>query len=344
VAFKRLVRPLVKTPQNDLWERQRVFNLILLEQLQRLRDLEQWVREVQAPRLDHLEAVWRVGLSEVMGHNDALFARLDQKLDFLRRETRDIWARFGAALARAEALPPGALAAAHREAVYFELERRYRGTEEEIARRLEVYLPWLESAGGPVLDLGCGRGEFLELLVRRGVPGFGVDASSEMVAECQKKGLNVQKGDLFSVLAENQEASLGAVVAFHVIEHLPPAEIDRLVRLAWRALRPGGVCILETPNPRSLVVAARNFWLDPTHVRPVHPESLRLSYEAAGFAPIELLELRPFADSERLPEIPIDGLEGSARELADSLNRLRDRLDELLFAPQDYALIGTRPH
>jgi hypothetical protein len=76
----------------------------------------------------------------------------------------------------------------------------------------------------------------------------------------------------------------------------------------------------------------------------VHPESLRLSYEAAGFAPIELLELRPFADSERLPEIPLDGLEGSARELADSLNRLRDRLDELLFAPQDYALIGTRPH
>ncbi len=343
VAFKKLLRPLVKTPQNDLWERQRMFNLILLEELQRARDLNCLVREVQEPRLNHLEGVWRVGLAEVMGHNDALFARLDQKLDRLRRETREIWGRFSAALARAETLPPGALAVTHREAVYFELERRYRGTEEEIASRLEIYLPWLERAGGVVLDLGCGRGEFLALLLARGIPCRGVDASAEMVSECQRKGLEVRQEDLFQALSVVEEGSVGAVVAFHVIEHLSPSDVERLVRLARRALKPGGVCILETPNPRSLVVAARNFWLDPTHVRPVHPQSLRLSFEAAGFDPIELLEMRPFAEAERLPEIPVDKVDRAHRELADALNRLRDHLDDLLFAPQDYALIGTRP-
>ena len=128
-----------------------------------------------------------------------------------------------------------------------------------------------------------------------------------------------------------------------VFEHLPPAAVDRLVRLAWRALVPEGVLILETPNPLSIVVAARNFWLDPTHRRPVHPETLRLVFEQAGFDPIERVELRPFAADDRLPEIDLAELSGEQRVLAQRVNELRDRLDDLLFGNQDYALIGTRP-
>lgn len=101
--------------------------------------------------------------------------------------------------------------------------------------------------------------------------------------------------------------------------------------------------ILETPNPLSVVVAARNFWLDPTHRRPVHPESLKLSYEQAGFDPVERVDLRPFPDRDRLPEIDIDRLPDEARAVGHHLNDLRDRLDDLLFGFQDYAMVGIKP-
>jgi SAM-dependent methyltransferase len=237
------------------------------------------------------------------------------------------------------------IARAHEEHGYLELERRYRGTEEEIRERIAAYLPYFKDvpAGAPVLDLGCGRGEALALLWDHGIGGRGVDFSARMVQLCRDRGLEAQEGDLFAVLAGVPEGTLGGVVSFHVIEHLPAAALYRLVRLAWRALKPGGVLILETPNPLSLVVAARNFWLDPTHVRPVHPESLKLMYELAGFDPVERLDLRPFLAGDRLPEIDLAKLPPEQHLLADQINRLRDRLDELLFGYQDFGMVGRKP-
>jgi SAM-dependent methyltransferase len=349
VAVKRLFRPLVKVPQNDLWERQQIFNLILLEHLQRAGE----VRDEHRRRLEYLEALDAEGIHEIMRHNDALFARADQKLDRYRREVRDLLGSLGAALAVVQTAEPSqaleTVSRAHEEHGYLELERRYRGTEEEIRERIAAYLPWLRKvpAGAPVLpvlDIGCGRGEALALLRDHGIPGRGVDSSARMVALCRERGLEAEEGDAFATLAALPEGSLGGVVSFHVIEHLPPGSLDRLVRLAYRALSPGGVLILETPNPLSMVVAARNFWLDPTHLRPVHPESLKLMYELAGFEPVERLDLRPYPDSERLPEIDLAKLPEEQRALADRVNRLRDRLDELLFGYQDFGMIGTKPH
>ncbi|HEX6201643.1 MAG TPA: methyltransferase domain-containing protein [Thermoanaerobaculia bacterium] len=354
VAVKRLLRPLFRAPVADLWDRQRVFNLILAEHVERLDALR---RDLDG-RLGHLEHFLPIGLDEALAHNDALYARVDQKLDRYRREARDLSAALAAALAAGEggagageggegaaAPEPGALARALDERAYLELERRYRGTEEEIAERLERYLPWLREApaGKPVLDLGCGRGEALAVLAAAGVPARGVDSSAEMVARCRERGLDAAVGDLFAALADAAPGSLGGVVSFHVVEHLPPASIGRLLHLAYRALAPGGLLILETPNPLSVVVAACSFWLDPTHVRPVHPESLRLLFELAGFDPVEHLELRPFPERERLPEIELAAVAEEQRALADRVNRLRDRLDDLLFGHQDYALVGTKP-
>jgi SAM-dependent methyltransferase len=360
VAAKRLLRPLFRAPVADLWDRQRVFNLILAEHLERLEAL----RADLDRRLGHLEGFVPVALDEALAHNDALYARVDQKLDRYRREARDLSAALAAALAvspggaaREEAggaaeagsaadpsLDPAGLARALDERAYLELERRFRGTEEEIAERLRRYLPWLTRApaGRPVIDLGCGRGEALAVLAAAGVPARGVDASAEMVARCRERGLDAEVGDLFAALAATAPGSLGAVVSFHVVEHLPPSSIGRLVHLAWRALAPGGLLVLETPNPLSLVVAAQRFWLDPTHVRPVHPEALRLVFELAGFDPVEHLELRPFPAGERLPEIDLAALPAEQQALADRVNRLRDRLDDLLFGHQDYALVGIR--
>lgn len=346
VLAKRLLRPLVRLPQNDLWERQRTFNLILIERLARAQEVEYDVRR----RLDYLEALNAEGVRELMAHNDALFARADQKVDRYRREARDLLGSLGAALATLKEAGPTLEAVenvdrAHQEHGYFELERRYRGTEEEIRERIAAYLPYLARipSGAPVLDLGCGRGEALALLRDQGMAARGVDGNARMVAQCLERGLAVEEGDLFEVLAAAPEGSLGGVVSFHVIEHLPLPALDRLVHLAYRSLAPGGVLILETPNPLSLIVAARNFWLDPTHLRPVHPESLRLAFELAGFDPVERLDLRPFLPADRLPEIDLATVPAEQQPLADQVNRLRDRLDELIFGYQDYGLIGTRP-
>jgi SAM-dependent methyltransferase len=343
VFLKRLFRPLVKVPQNDLWERQRIFNLILLEHLER----HETARADHQRRIEYQEALDGTGIHEIMRHNDALFARADQKLDRYRRETRDLLGSLGAALAAVEPGVPSTevVARAHEEHGYLELERRYRGTEEEIRERIAAYRPFFKDlpAGSSVLDLGCGRGEALALLREWGLAGRGVDSSARMVQLCRDRGLVAEVGDLFAVLAGVEPGSLGGVVSFHVIEHLPADALDRLVRLAYRALRPGGVLILETPNPLSVVVAARNFWLDPTHVRPVHPESLKLMYELAGFDPVERLDLRPFPPADRLPEIDLAKLPAEQRPLADQVNRLRDRLDDLLFGCQDFGMVGRKP-
>ncbi len=339
VGFKRLLRPLVKVPQNDLWERQRAFNLILLEHLQ---DPLPAQLEALSHRIAHLETFMKEGLDEVMAHNDALFTRVDQKLDRYRRESRELSGRLGSALARVEEGGGAeAIRRAYDESAYLEFEARYRGSEEEIGERLAVYRSRLAGAS-PILDLGCGRGEALRVLGEAGLDAEGVDSSAEMVAHCQGRGLVATEGDLLEHLATRSPGSLGGIVSFHVVEHLPPAAIERLVRLAWGALRPGGVLVLETPNPLSLLVAARSFWLDPTHVRPVHPEYLTSLARGIGFQSVERLDLRPFPAAERLPEVAASELDPAAQPLADAVNRLRDRIDDLLFGYQDYAIVATK--
>jgi SAM-dependent methyltransferase len=359
VRLKGLLRPLVKTPQNDLWERQRTFNLILLEHLmeerRRLDERMTRERETLDGRVTHLETVAAEGFRDLMRHSDALYGRLDRKVDRYRREAQGLLSQLGSALARSEALGAGAsrteesdsgpaepLVRAWEELEYLGFEERHRGTEEEIALRIGEYLPRLRGSG-PVLDLGCGRGEALAVLADADIEARGVDASAEMVARCRQQGLDAFEGDLMEALAAQEPQSLGAVVSFHVIEHLPTSLLSGLLRLAWRALRPGGLLLLETPNPLSLVVAARNFWLDPTHHRPVHPDYLVTAAGQAGFEPVERLDLRPFAPSQRLPELPLDGLSPEGARLADAVNRLRDRLDDLLFGFQDYAIVAEKP-
>jgi SAM-dependent methyltransferase len=359
VAFKRLLRPFVQVPQNDLWERQRIFNLILLE---RLAGLAATTRHLE-DRVGHVEAIVQEGLDEVIRHHDALYARLDGKVDAHRADARELlaWARSAllaadahgaAAVASAEAAVASgggaprvaaapALARAFAERGYVEFERRYRGTEEEIAERVAAYLPHLKGAT-PLLDLGCGRGEALRTFAAAGLAVRGVDSSAEMVAHCRAQGLDVVEGDLLEQLAKEPRESLGAVVSFHVIEHLPPAVLEWLVALAWAALRPGGVLVLETPSPLSLVVAARNFWLDPTHQRPVHPSYLADLVRRQGFDETEVLPLRLFPREQRLPEVPLDQIAAELHPLADRVNRLRDRLDDLLFGSQDYGLVARK--
>lgn len=365
VSFcKKLLRPLVKAPQADLWDRQRTFNLILLETLVKQQEEYRGRLLEHQGTLERLDARTIQGLQEVMRHNDALFSRVDQKLDRYRREAKDLWHRLGALLAVVEGSSAGETSKTDEEGAsplagrlrrasdlleeqsYLTLEEKYRGSEDDIAGRVAAYLPHLEAcreSGLDVLDLGCGRGEALEVFAGQGLGVRGVDSNSEMVARCREKGLAADEGDLFGYLASVEEGSLGAVVSFHVIEHLPPATLPKLCRLAWRALAPGGVLILETPSPLSMVMAARNFWIDPTHLRPVHPAHLEVTYREAGFEPVHRVDLHPFAEGDGLPEIDLDALPDEQRQLAHEVNQMRDLLDDLLFGHRDFAMIGTKP-
>ncbi|MCC6263948.1 MAG: methyltransferase domain-containing protein [Bryobacterales bacterium] len=182
---------------------------------------------------------------------------------------------------------------------------RFRGTEDDVKRKLRIYLPRLDGCS-PIADLGCGRGEFLDLFREAGGEGIGVEADPELAAIVARKGHRSFSGDLFTFLAEQASESLGGIVCAHVIEHMPVEALARLVRESHRVLRPGGMVVFETPNPACLAIFATYFYLDPTHARPVPSELARYLLEEAGFTKIEVLGLRPaeeeFPELKPLPE------------------------------------------
>ena len=262
----------------------------------------------------HLEAFLQEGLQELMRHDDALYSRVDQKLDRYRREAGELTALLGErAVERAGGRARAAPALADRDGRrhYLELERRYRGTPAEIRERLAVYLP-LFAGKRDVLDLGCGRGEALALL---GEHGLAPPASTRARRWCGAAASRVSTPPSATarLLRARPAASLDGVVSFHVVEHLPAATLERLVRVAWRALRPGGVLVLETPNPLS--ISRRR---PPLLARP-HPPAAAPPRRAAPLLRAGRLRLgrdpllHPFAPAERLPEIDLAGLAAQAR-------------------------------
>lgn len=218
---------------------------------------------------------------------------------------------------------------------YLGFEDRFRGPEAVIRERLAHHVPRF-IGHGPVMDLGCGRGEWLSLLAEAGVEATGVDADLHMARAARDRGLDVTTGDLFTVLADQPPESLGAITAFHVIEHIPLSAQLQLIRLARAALRPGGLLLLETPNPLSLVAGSINFLRDPTHVRPLHPDTLAFMMESEGFASAEIEQLAPVPADARTPRV------AAPSPVTGEINRALDAIDAVLFGFQDVAVIGTR--
>lgn len=172
---------------------------------------------------------------------------------------------------------------------YKAFEDRYRGSREIIGKRLRAYLPFITPLAvlhrpARALDIGCGRGEWLELAAAAGFEAHGVDIDDAMLSACRERGLLVQTADGLKTLRTMADASLAMVSAFHVVEHIAFDDVRVLIAEALRALQPGGLLILETPNPENLVVGASSFYRDPSHLRPLPPELLSFAAEHAGFA------------------------------------------------------------
>jgi O-antigen chain-terminating methyltransferase len=208
---------------------------------------------------------------------------------------------------------------------------RFRGSSDHVRTAQSAYLRWFPGPeSGPVVDLGCGRGEFLDLLRERCIEASGIEADPELVAAGRARGLDVREGDAVAELHLAPDASLGGIVAFQVIEHLPFARLLELLALARRKLRPGGLLLLETVNVQSVFPWTRAWSMDPTHRHPVHPQTLRFLAEQAGFRDVETVFSGPVDDRARLEEGPD----------LDRETRNARRLNELLFAPQDHALVA----
>ncbi|MFA5787443.1 MAG: methyltransferase domain-containing protein [Actinomycetota bacterium] len=192
-----------------------------------------------------------------------------------------------------------------------------------------------------VVDLGCGTGEVLDAMVRAGVDARGVDSSSDIVLACRERGLPVVEADALEYLVNAPDASLGAILALQLVEHLPPKRMVHLVREAERALRPGGVLIAETVNIENLSVFARTFYIDLTHVTPVHPVALSLLCQAAGFPDVQVRYYAPTPAERSLEELP-EPSSADLRPLVEAANRNVRKLNELLAGYQDYAVIARK--
>jgi 2-polyprenyl-3-methyl-5-hydroxy-6-metoxy-1,4-benzoquinol methylase len=208
---------------------------------------------------------------------------------------------------------------------YFAFESRMRGSVEAIRERQRRYVSDFRHHG-PVLDIGCGRGELLGLLREAGVEARGIDADADMVAYARGEGLEVEQADLVAYLDRLDDASLGGIFMGQVVEHLPPATLVQALTLAVAKLRPGGLLVAETINPLS-PLALRSYFADLTHAQPLVPETLELLARQAGFAETELRFLNEPADRLTEPDDPV---------IAANVRRL----NELLFAPLDYALVA----
>jgi O-antigen chain-terminating methyltransferase len=215
--------------------------------------------------------------------------------------------------------------------MYLALEDKFRGDRDIVGRRQVSYLTYLGStitSATPLLDLGCGRGEWLHALKENNIPSIGVDGNAVCVAECIESGLSVQLGDIMAFLRNSDDASFGAVTLFQVFEHLAFADLLDVIREIRRVLVKGGVLIAEIPNSKNLRVGSSTFWIDPTHQRPLFPDVLLFLAEQIGFenvAGIYVNRLGPEHDLSGLPE-------GAFH----ALNSVLEALD----GPGDFALIA----
>jgi len=219
--------------------------------------------------------------------------------------------------------------------LYLQFEDHFRGTREDIKERQKTYLPIIKEAQvgteeKPILDIGSGRGEWLELLKEEGRIARGVDINNAMITKCHDMGLEVYHEDLFDYLFKTPDKSVGSVTGFHIVEHLSFDDLIKLLDETVRILHPGGFAIFETPNPQNLIVGACNFYADPTHRNPVHPDTLTFLLEARGFVKVQM-------EYWNKQQIDLESNEGHTNVIAGT------DIHQWFLAPPDYAVVGWRP-
>jgi len=217
------------------------------------------------------------------------------------------------------------------DSLYAALQDQFRGSRVDVKERLRIYLPMLKDIRGEsqrmsMLDLGCGRGEWLELLHEAGWQGVGVDTNRVMVEQCRQRGLTVVEADATQYLRGTPTASVAAVTAFHVVEHLRFAAVVELIDEAVRVLEAGGITIFETPNPENVLVGSCSFYCDPSHHHPLPAPVLKFVTEARGLRDVQVFPLHPYPQTWTADD-----------------SGLMERFSGHFYGPRDYAVVGRKP-
>lgn len=301
-------------------------------------------RESLAARERRLESTAHAILS---GHEEirASIAVLHQGVQNLKRQVA------GHAAATAAPAAPNAPAApsapsAPEDALdghkYVGFEDQFRGSADEIRRRIAEYVP-IFTGRSDVLDVGCGRGEFLALLQEQGISARGIDLNAAMVDVCHEKGLDATHDDALSYLRTQPDGSLGGLFAAQVIEHLNPPYLTRLLDVAFDKLRPGSPIVLETINPSCWFAFFESYLRDLTHSQPIHADTLKYLLVASGFQQVEIRYRAPYPERDKLQPLPATAEDTPLREQVDTLNANVEKVNRLLFTYLDYAAVGRRP-
>jgi O-antigen chain-terminating methyltransferase len=296
------------------------------EQSAHLSNLEARVADFRAQQ----EALETLGprisaLSEQFRRNERHALDKERRLSFLVEEVHELHSDFERKIqARFDGHDPA------RDSEYVAFTDRFRGTREDVQRRQKIYIPYISALKidldkYPVLDAGCGRGEWLELLADAKIKAKGFDANKIMVNSCLEAGLDVEEGGIPGYLEEQKDNTFGALTSFHVVEHLEYNLLLEFLEQSYRVLKKGGMILLETPNPSNMIVGSRDFYIDPTHRNPIPSETLHFLLDARGFRDLEILDVNPFG-----------------KELHLTGSKLAGRLNEFFYGPRDYAVIGYK--
>jgi len=223
---------------------------------------------------------------------------------------------------------------------YYWFESIHRGDRELIKSRLQPYLEHFSGCEN-VLDIGCGRGEFLELMAEKGIGACGIDLESDAIQLCNDAGLKAEQAEAIEHLAGLPDDSLDGVFISQVAEHMTPSELIELVGLAFQKMSPGGYIVVETPNPQCLLIFASFFYADLSHVQPIHPETMRFLLLSAGFRDVEIKMMNPVPKNQRLSRIVTQG-KGPQEPWLAELNSNLEKLNSVLFSHMDYAAVARK--
>lgn len=225
-------------------------------------------------------------------------------------------------------------------ATYLGFEDQFRGSRDDIRARQADYVAVFAGASD-VLDVGCGRGELLDLLRAAGITSRGVDINPAMVAACRERGLDAHTADAVTYLDRMPDGSLGGLIALQVVEHLEPPLLVRFLETAFLKLRPGAPIVLETINAACWMAFFETYIRDLTHARPLHPDTLKFLVTASGFSHADIRFRAPVEAADRLPRV-VGTTDPAQAALVDAINAHADRLNTRLFSAMDYAVIARR--